>query len=132
MPPPPNQPNIQRLANMAMREMLRTMVQTEARPLNVAERLAVKLRTHRPLIRFGLMKPLREVSGMSLLAKFGKPLSPPCASETIKFRRWLPPDAPSSELPPQSLPHPLAHIGQNQAQRRHLMRKRSSAKPHQS
>lgn len=106
MPLPPNQPNIQRLANMAMREMLRTMVQTEARPLNVAERLAVKLRIHRPLIRFGLMKPLREVSGMSLLAKFGKPLPPPGASETIKFRRWLPPsDAP---LQPSTPPIPPA------------------------
>lgn len=105
MPLPPNQPNIQRLANMAMREMLRTMVQTEARPLSVAERLAVKLRIHRPLIRLGLMKPLRVMTGP--LSKFGKdrPI-PPGSSETIKFRRWLQPnDAP---LQPSTPPTPPA------------------------
>lgn len=106
MPLPPNHIGNQRLLNIAMREMLRGMVQTEARPLNAAERLAVKLRIHRPLIRLGLMKPLREVSGMSLLAKFGKPLPTPGASETIKFRRWLPPsDAP---LQPSTQPTPPA------------------------
>lgn len=105
MPLPPNHIGNQRLLNIAMREMLRVMVQTDARPLNAAERLAVKLRIHRPLIRLGLMKPLRVMTGP--LSKFGKdrPI-PPGSSETIKFRRWLPPsDAP---LQPSTQPTPPA------------------------